>query len=77
MFAKQNAVHFISTSTGNIQNYLWDYGDATSTLQNSDKVFDCSTTMMNPFSCSKNVSLTVIDIYGCSNSVSMNQLVRL
>lgn len=61
-------VHFVSTSTGDIVNYLWSYGDMTySSLQTSDRTYLCTPLTYTPDSCSYNVNLSVTDIYGCTN----------
>jgi PKD repeat protein len=68
------AVHFTSTSTGNIVSYLWDYSDGSfSALQNSDKVFECNTTLGDI--CFRTIVFTVTDVYGCISNISQAQVV--
>lgn len=73
---ESNAVHFISTSTGNIISYLWDYGDLSySSIPNSFKQFDCPAAFSYTTECYSPVTLTVADVYGCTHNTQQNQLV--
>lgn len=68
-----DAVQFISTSTGNIVSYLWDYGDGSySALQNSSKTYiSCEPgPFQGNFECIYAVTLNISDAYGCTSEVS-------
>lgn len=63
-FCINTPVNFINTSTGNLTNYLWDFGDGTQYVGPNPP------THVYPLTNIYNVQLTVTDNHGCTGAAS-------
>ena len=71
------SVNFISISTGNIMQQVWDYGDGSlfDTIDNPTHVFSIDDINSTNSTFNYSVQLFIEDIYGCSDTTTKNILI--